>query len=381
MNSPRRNRRVRLAGAAICTVLLVAVGVSSAGADVNPAGGSNFDANDNGWQTTTAQCSFGEGEGGGLCTASGERVAEGGNPGGALRARTTVLVNSGGLFTAEHVFRSPSFRLEDPFDAVFSYDRRLVTGPLISVGIRADVTIVLVNDASGAERILAEDPLRQKESQFENRLVGVAPGVLAAGGTYHIELRVSTGSDSGQNELLGTTDVLFDNIRLVSSDRQAGSSGGGGGSTGGGGNGPGTAPGGSVTLLRKCTIVGTDGDDRIVGTRRTDIVCALAGDDVVKTKGGPDVVDAADGNDIARGGKKADLLLGLKGKDRLIGSKGADRLLGGKDRDVLKAGADNDNISARDGERDLVDGGPGKRNRARVDGKDKVKRVQRLMDR
>ena len=46
---------------------------------------------------------------------------------------------------------------------------------------------------------------------------------------------------------------------------------------------------------------------------------------------------------------------------------------------MLKAGKHNDNISARDGERDVVNGGPGKRNRARVDAKDKVKRVQRLM--
>ena len=46
---------------------------------------------------------------------------------------------------------------------------------------------------------------------------------------------------------------------------------------------------------------------------------------------------------------------------------------------MLKAGADNDNISARDGERDLVDGGPGNRNRARTDSKDNVKRVQRLL--
>jgi Ca2+-binding RTX toxin-like protein len=364
---------VRIAGAILCASFFAAILVAVAGADVNPAGGSDFDANDQGWQITTAECKFGEGDAGGFCTATGERVADSGHPGGALRARTEVVANSGGLFTAEHVFRSPSFTLQDQFDAVFSYDRRLVQGALVGVGVRAEVAVFLVNDADASERLLFEDPLGKNDAEYENRLVGVSSAALAQNGSYHLELRVTTGSDSAQDEVLGTTDVLIDNVRFVSSDR-----GDGGGGTA---NGPGVAPGGSVTLLRKCTILGTEGDDNIVGTKKTDIVCALGGDDVVKTKGGPDVIDGANGNDTERGAKKADLLLGLKGRDRLFGSKGADHLLGGKDGDVLKAGADNDNISARDGERDLVDGGPGKRNRARTDGKDKVKRVQRLMGR
>jgi Ca2+-binding RTX toxin-like protein len=371
MNLARSDRSAaRLAGGILCVVVFAALGVAGAGADVNPAGGSNFDANDNGWQVTTAECRFGEGEAGGLCTATGGQVPDGGNPGGALRARTEVLANSGGLFTSQHVFRSASFTLEDQFDGVFSYDRQFVRGPFVAVGVRAEIGVYLVNDADASERLLFEDPLGEDDAQYQNRLVGVPSGALTENGSYHLELRVSTGSDSGQNQLLGSTDVLIDNVRFVTSDRGDGTA-----------NGPGVAPGGSVTLLRECTIIGTNGDDNIVGTRKTDIVCALGGDDTVKTFGGPDVIDGADGNDVEKGGKKADLLLGLKGKDRLIGAKGADRLLGGKDRDVLRAGADNDNISARDGERDIVDGGPGKRNRARTDGKDKVKRVQRLMGR
>ena len=375
MNSPRKYRYSTLAAAAVCTTLIAALGVSGAGADVNPDGGSDFDADAEGWAVTNAQCTFAVGgDGGDLCNATGERVAEGGNPGGALRARTEVLVNTGGLFTAEHVFLSPSFVLRDQFDGAFTYDRRLVPGPLVALGVRAEVAVVLVNDTSGAEHLVAEDPLGVDDRDYVNRVFGVPSSALEENGSYHLELRVSTGSDSSQDEVIGITDVLFDNIRFLTSNRGDGSAGGPGGT-------PGTAPGGSVTLLRKCTMFGTEGDDRIVGTKKTDIVCALGGDDVVKTKGGPDVIDGANGDDVAKGGKKADLLLGLKGRDRLIGTKGADRLLGGKDRDVLKAGADNDNISARDGERDLVNGGSGKRNRARVDGKDKVKRVQRLLGR
>jgi Ca2+-binding RTX toxin-like protein len=374
MRSARISRRARLTTAAALTTLIAALGVSGAGADVNPGGGSSFDADEGGWQLADSGCSFLGGDGAGLCNATGERVADGGNPGGALRARTEVLANTAGLFTSTHVFRSPSFTLEDPFDGAFAYDRRLDRGALVSIGVRAEVAVVLVNDAGG-ERVLTEDPLGANDAEYANVLVGVPPDALERGATYHLELRVTTGSDSSQEEVVGTTDVLFDNIRFVTSDRGDGS--GGDGTAGG----PGLAPGGSVTLLRKCTMLGTEGDDRIVGTKKTDIVCALGGDDVVKTKGGPDVVDGANGDDTARGAKKADLLLGLKGRDKLFGSKGADRLLGGKDRDVLKAGADNDNISARDGERDLVNGGSGKRNRARVDGKDKVQRVQRLMGR
>ena len=374
MNASRTHRPSTLAAAALCTILIAALGIATAGADVNPAGGSDFDGDTEGWVTTTAKCSFlGSGGGDGFCQATGERVPDGGNPGGALRARTEVLANAGGLFTSEHVFLSPSFVLKDQFDGAFSYDRRLIPGPLVALGVRAEIAAVLVNDTTGAERLITQDPLGADDREYANRLVGVPSSALEQNGSYHLELRVSTGTDSAQDEVLGITDVLIDNVRFVTSDR-------GDGTAGGPGSGPGTAPGGSVTLLRKCTILGTEGDDRIVGTRKTDIVCALGGDDVVKTKGGPDVVDAGNGDDLARGGKKADLLLGLKGRDRLFGAKGADRLLGGRDRDVLKAGADNDNISARDGERDVVDGGTGKRNRARTDAKDSVKRVQRLLN-
>jgi Ca2+-binding RTX toxin-like protein len=371
MNSPTHRRA--LLGAPICIALIAALGVASAGAGVNPAGGSDFEGDTDGWANTRAQCQFlGADNDGGLCNATGENVAVGGNPGGALRARTEVLANAGGLFTSEHTFISPSFVLRDQFDGAFSYDRQLIPGPLVALGVRAEVAVVLVNDTTAAETLIAEDPLGEADRGFQNKVFGVPPSGLEQNGSYHLELRVTTGTDSAQTEVLGTTDVLFDNIRLVTSDRDDGTAGGPG-------SGPGTAPGGSVTLLRKCTILGTEGDDRIIGTKKTDIVCALGGDDVVKTKGGPDVIDGANGNDVAKGGKKADLLLGVRGNDKLIGSKGADRLIGGKGRDVLKAGADNDNISAADGERDVVNGGPGVRNRARVDGKDKVQRVQRLL--
>ncbi len=371
MNTPRKSVFGRVATLCVCAISIVAIGAATAGAgDVEPAGGSDFESGDNGWTVTTAKCSL-LGGGGTLCTASGERVAAGGNPGGALRARSSVIVNALGLFKAEHVFRSPTFVSgPDPLDAAFSYDRRFAAGA-IALGANADVDVVLVDESNATETVLMTDPLGREDAVFATRVAGVPSGVIRPNASYHLEIRVSTSSRGTPEEVISTTDAFFDNIRLVNAVRGGGSGSGQGG----------IAPGGSVTLLRKCTIFGTPGDDIIVGTKGTDIICALAGDDKVKSLRGRDVIDAADGNDRARGGKKADLILGLSGKDKLFGSKGADALVGGKDTDVLKAGAHNDNISARDGERDLVDGGSGKRNRARTDSKDQVKRVQRLLPR
>jgi Ca2+-binding RTX toxin-like protein len=380
--------------AAALTTVALALGAVSAGADVEPNGGSSFDTGDDGWQATSAQCSF---LGGGelLCDASGERVEQGGNPNGALRARSTVIANAGGLFSSQHVFRSATFMLDDPFDGAFAYERRLAAGQLVALGVRADVTVALVNESTGAETVVLTDALSARNREWGARLAGVPGGILKGDVPYHLEIRVETGNTSTPEEVVGSTDVFFDNIRFVTSARGTGAGGGGGtgggGGAGGGGTGggsggdggtpgaPGTAPGGSVIKLSRCTMLGTPGDDRIKGTKRHDIICALGGDDVVRGLTGHDVIDGASGNDVLKGGKKGDVLFGVAGRDRLTGSIGSDKLFGGDDRDVLKAGADNDNISARDGERDVVDGGSGKRNRARTDAADAVKRVQRQM--
>jgi Ca2+-binding RTX toxin-like protein len=378
------NVRMRWGGAAALASVALALGAVSAGADVEPAGGSNFDAGEDGWQATTASCSF---LGGGelLCDASGERVEQGGNPNGALRARSTVTANAGGLFSSQHVFRSATFTLTDPFDGAFTYDRRLDDGQLIGLGVRADVTVVLVNEATGGETVVLTDPLSaERNGDYANRLAGVPAGILQADVPYHLEIRVEMGNTDTPEEVLGSSDVFFDNIRFVTSARGSGGGGNGGGSGGSGsssgsGGGEGLAPGGSVIKLSRCTILGTPGDDDIVGTNRADIICALGGDDEVRGLSGHDVVDGANGDDEIAGGKKGDVMFGVAGRDSIKGAVGADKLIGGPDRDVLLAGPDNDNISSHDGERDVVDGGSGVRNRARTDAKDDVKRVQRSL--
>jgi hypothetical protein len=84
--------------------------------------------------------------------------------------------------------------------------------------------------------------------------------------------------------------------------------------------------------LVRCTIVGTQSSDVIRGTRGRDVICALGGNDTVLGGGGADVI---------------------------YGGPGADILHGGAGKDVLRGGPGNDTIRARDGRRDVVDGGRG----------------------
>jgi Ca2+-binding RTX toxin-like protein len=118
----------------------------------------------------------------------------------------------------------------------------------------------------------------------------------------------------------------------------------------------------------RCTVVGTQAADVLRGTRGRDVICGLGGNDRILGGGGADlvyggpgadVIDGGIGNDVLRGGAGNDQLIGRSGNDRLEGGAGADRLDGGTGQDVLLGGAAPDVLLARDGRRDLVDGGGG----------------------
>jgi Tol biopolymer transport system component len=83
---------------------------------------------------------------------------------------------------------------------------------------------------------------------------------------------------------------------------------------------------------RRCTVIGTPGNDVLVGTSRADVICGLGGNDMLDGRGEDDLLDGGSGNDR---------LVGGPGDDTILGGLGADRLL------------------AADGFRDSVDGGPG----------------------
>jgi acetyl esterase/lipase len=101
---------------------------------------------------------------------------------------------------------------------------------------------------------------------------------------------------------------------------------------------------GSVTV--GCTIVGTDGDDRLVGTGGDDVICALGGDDMVRARGGDDVVVGGAGDDRLHGDGGDDTLHGGAGDDRLHGHRGGDVLVGGPGRDRAVGGSGRDRCDA-----------------------------------
>jgi hypothetical protein len=66
------------------------------------------------------------------------------------------------------------------------------------------------------------------------------------------------------------------------------------------------------------------------------------------------------GPDVLRGSNQGDKIFGLGAGDRLYGLAGNDTLVGGSGRDSMYGGPGNDTLQARDGEKDIVDCGPGK---------------------
>jgi uncharacterized delta-60 repeat protein len=146
----------------------------------------------------------------------------------------------------------------------------------------------------------------------------------------------------------------------------------------------------------------TAGDDTLTGTAAGETLCGLAGNDTLlglggndtlfgdacgvraktlsaaATTGGNDKLDGGDGNDKLFGAGGNDTLKGGKGNDILNGGRGKDKLNGGKGKDRYRGGSGNDSINAKDGVREKVDCGKGKKDRATVDRKDKVKGCEKV---
>lgn len=90
--------------------------------------------------------------------------------------------------------------------------------------------------------------------------------------------------------------------------------------------------------------LGTAGADIICGTEGRDTIGAMAGDDVVYAAGGDDIIHDFGGDDTVYGGAGNDSMGGLRtrsGNDHFYGNAG------------------NDTFGAKDGEKDVIDGGPG----------------------
>jgi Ca2+-binding RTX toxin-like protein len=107
---------------------------------------------------------------------------------------------------------------------------------------------------------------------------------------------------------------------------------------------------GKLTVVPPRYYVGTDRNDTLYGTNGPDVLLGRGGNDTLYGRGGNDVLEGGTGNDV---------------------------LYGGLGRDIERGGPGNDRIYARDGRRDVVDGGPGF-DEAWVDRLDVVRNVERV---
>jgi Ca2+-binding RTX toxin-like protein len=119
-----------------------------------------------------------------------------------------------------------------------------------------------------------------------------------------------------------------------------------------------------------CTVSGTILDDALdlYDTARSVTICGLGGDDSLEGGSANDTLLGGPGSDYLNGGAGTNVLRGGPGNDEIDSTEGNDRLFGD---------AGNDRIYARDGRPDVIDGGAG-RDYAEIDGKDKVKRMERV---
>lgn len=102
--------------------------------------------------------------------------------------------------------------------------------------------------------------------------------------------------------------------------------------------------------LPPCEIVGDAAHQRLSGSRFQDAIVGTAGRDVMTGGAGADSMFGQGGDDSIDGGS---------GNDALAGGGGNDRIVGGAGRNAIDAGRGADTILVRNGERDVVDCGPG----------------------
>jgi hypothetical protein len=163
----------------------------------------------------------------------------------------------------------------------------------------------------------------------------------------------------------------------------------------------------------------TNGNDTLSGSAAGETICGLLGNDVIRAlggndtvfgdncgvkaklgraaaTGGSDTIDGGTGNDTIYGAGGADKLTGGDGNDKVFGGGGNDSLSGGKGNDVLDGGKGNDkltggpgvnkytggdgddSINARNGKKETVNCGPGKKDAATIDKKDKAKGCEKV---
>jgi Ca2+-binding RTX toxin-like protein len=195
-------------------------------------------------------------------------------------------------------------------------------------------------------------------------LVDAAPASASfidiAGHDSGLQIQVSGGpGEANDIEItrMGTTYVITD-----SAGTTAGPGCSGGGTTV-------TCPDPTGSIVR-VVANSADGDDILV------LAAALPGFLI----GGPgaDRVTGGPARDRLVGVGDADVLIGADGPDRLYGGNQGDTLIGGSGQDRLFGEQGSDRFRAKDGDRDVVDGGASK-DKARADRKDRIRNVERVV--
>jgi hypothetical protein len=244
----------------------------------------------------------------------------------------------------------------------------------------AGADVVLSGDAHHYERFAPQDP----NGAFD-AVRGIRAFVVGTGGVFFTGWsKLKANSEVRQNDTFGVLALTLHPTSyewrfLPAADGTFTDSGGGicHGRTAGFTPSKPPPPVRSVNKTR-CTIRGTDENDRLAGTRRKDVICGLGGNDRIRGRGGNDVIRGGAGKDRIFGGRGKDRLYGNAGNDVLRGQSGNDRLVGGKGRDRLFGDRGNDSLSARDSRgHDRVYGGRG-RDRAKTDRGDRTRSVERV---
>ena len=186
-------------------------------------------------------------------------------------------------------------------------DTDFIAGVFPSDATTADVTRSLQARSRASE----SKPLFTVRGSFKAMLVGLAKFELTGrNGTYVYAIRATSKTSPTRSET--AVSLPFTVGTGASAARTFG--------------------GPRLTTLVNCPLFGSDGPDTIVCGFGANRISALGGDDTIDAGGGNDVVSGGSGNDTITGGPGADQLRGDDG---------------------------NDVFNAKDGERDVLYGGPG----------------------
>ena len=111
--------------------------------------------------------------------------------------------------------------------------------------------------------------------------------------------------------------------------------------------------------LRGRCLEGSDGPDVLVGTVGGDVIIGGSGADTIRAGDGQNLIEAQWGDDDIRAGSGPDFVKAGDGNDTIRTGAGSDLVIPGPGNDIGYTGRGADHVLANDGQRDIIDCGPG----------------------